>query len=298
MADGSYELACARFRDSDRLDPAVGTRFNLADCEEKRGRVATAWSLFRGVFAELAVDDDRRPIAAQRAKALEPRLPFVTLLRATSAAPDMRLRVDGTELGEGSFGVALPMDPGPHELVVTSAQRPEQKRSFALAEGERRELTIGAETKSKTSEPAPIAAPAIVDEDEEETLAPEPPHDGSRQRTWGYVVGGAGVAGVVLGGVAGIITLSKKHTADENCDDLKHVCNRVGRDANESGRVFGALSGIGFGVGAVGLVAGAYLLLTAPSPAHSSLPAAAKLAVNPELSYTNGTGFLSLEGCF
>ena len=42
MAAGSYELACARFRDSDRLDPAIGTRFNLADCEEKRGRVATA----------------------------------------------------------------------------------------------------------------------------------------------------------------------------------------------------------------------------------------------------------------
>jgi hypothetical protein len=42
MAAGSYDIACARFRDSDKLDPAVGTRFNLADCEERRGRVATA----------------------------------------------------------------------------------------------------------------------------------------------------------------------------------------------------------------------------------------------------------------
>lgn len=295
MADGSYELACARFRDSDRLDPAVGTRFNLADCEEKRGRVATAWSLFRGVYAELAADDDRRPIAEQRAKLLEPRLPFVTLLRATSAAADMRLRVDGTELGEGSFGVALPMDPGPHELVVMTAARPEQKRSFVLAEGERRELTIGAEMPRPA--PPPIAS-APLREEEPQDVAAEPPRDGHRQRTWGYVVGGVGAAGVVLGGVAAAITLSKKHTADENCDDLKHVCNRVGRDANESGRLFGALSSVGFGVGAVGLVAGAYLLLTAPSTAHSSLPVVRKLAVNPELSYTNGTGFLSLDGCF
>jgi hypothetical protein len=68
MAAGSYDIACARFRDSDKLDPAVGTRFNLADCEEKRGRVATAWSLFRGVLSELAEDDDRRPIAQERGR--------------------------------------------------------------------------------------------------------------------------------------------------------------------------------------------------------------------------------------
>ena len=71
MAAGSYDIACARFRDSDKLDPAVGTRFNLADCEERRGRLATAWSLFRGVLSELAHEDDRRPIAEQRAKPAE-----------------------------------------------------------------------------------------------------------------------------------------------------------------------------------------------------------------------------------
>src|SRR5690349_21597739 len=107
MAAGSYDIACARFRDSDKLDPAVGTRFNLADCEEKRGRVATAWSLFRGVLAELAEDDDRRPIAQERVKALEPRLPYLTMRRDQATPPGVRVRVDGVELGEGSFGVAL-----------------------------------------------------------------------------------------------------------------------------------------------------------------------------------------------
>src|SRR5688572_17853488 len=126
MASGSYDIACARFRDSDKLDPAVGTRFNLADCEERRGRLATAWSLFRGVLAELAPDDDRRPIAEQRAKTLEPRLPMLTLVRTARTPPDVRVRVDGVELGEGSYGLPLPMDPGNHELsMVSGAAKPE-----------------------------------------------------------------------------------------------------------------------------------------------------------------------------
>jgi hypothetical protein len=143
MAAGSYDIACARFRDSDKLDPAVGTRFNLADCEERRGRLATAWSLFRGVLSELAVDDDRRPIAEGRAKRLESRLPRVTLLRTPETPPKARVRVDGVELGEGSFGVPLPMDPGAHDLILLSADDAEpQTVSFVLKEGEHKELPL------------------------------------------------------------------------------------------------------------------------------------------------------------
>ena len=91
MAAGSYDIACARFRDSDKLDPAVGTRFNLADCEERRGLVATAWSLFRGVLSELAQDDDRKPIAEERAAKLKPRLPIVTMVPPPDAAPGICL---------------------------------------------------------------------------------------------------------------------------------------------------------------------------------------------------------------
>src|SRR5262245_31877335 len=53
LAAGDLDLACARFRESNRLDPAVGTVLNLADCEEKRGKLATAWTLFRRASTEL-----------------------------------------------------------------------------------------------------------------------------------------------------------------------------------------------------------------------------------------------------
>ena len=44
---GNWPLACSKFRESERLDPGVGTLMNLADCEEKIGRLASAWERWR-----------------------------------------------------------------------------------------------------------------------------------------------------------------------------------------------------------------------------------------------------------
>jgi hypothetical protein len=292
MAAGSYDIACARFKDSDKLDPAVGTRFNLADCEERRGRVATAWSLFRGVLSELAEDDDRRPIAQERAHALEPRMPYLTMSRTADTPPGVRVRIDGVELGEASFGVALPMDPGAHELVLLLPDGGESQRSsFALREGEHSDLPI-----------RPPGSPAPMKPAGQGPAADEPFSPGGSQRKWAYVAGSVGVAGVAFGAVTGIVTLSKKSTANANCDDKRHVCNQAGIDANESGKTFAALSGLGLGVGVVGLAAGAYLWLTdapaAPATAHSSIPLGRGVRVSPNLSWVGGTSLVALDGSF
>jgi hypothetical protein len=285
MAAGSYDIACARFRDSDKLDPAVGTRFNLADCEERRGRLATAWSLFRGVLSELAHEDDRRPIAEQRAKNLEPRLPMLTLRRTAETPPGVRVRVDGVELGEGSFGVPLPMDPGAHELSLLTANEAEpEKVAFTVREGEHTEL--------------PIRLAARRADPPRDRAADQPPGDapGSRRR-WAYLAGGVGLGGVAFGTVTGIITLNKKSTADANCSNSLERCNSAGVDANESGKTFAALSGIGFGVGVVGLAVGTYLWLS--SPAHSSTPSVTRGApVSADVNVRQGSGFVSVAGRF
>src|SRR5262245_45677325 len=76
---GNHEKACKKFAESNRLDPAPGTVFNLADCEEKLGHVATAWTLFREVTQKLPSSDERHRIAMARATALEPRLPKLSI---------------------------------------------------------------------------------------------------------------------------------------------------------------------------------------------------------------------------
>src|SRR5687767_15052938 len=42
MASGDLAAACARFEDSRRHEPAVGTELNLGECYERLGRLASA----------------------------------------------------------------------------------------------------------------------------------------------------------------------------------------------------------------------------------------------------------------
>jgi hypothetical protein len=298
MAAGSYDIACARFRDSDKLDPAVGTRFNLADCEERRGRLATAWSLFRGVLAELAQDDDRKPIAEQRVAKLKPRLPIVTLVLPPEAPPGMHVRLDGVELGEGSFGVPLPMDPGEHDLRLLSPNGAERRKTFTLREGERSDVQLDLDAAEPVSE-ATLAAEA----------KPSTGSGRSERRRWALVAGSVGLAGVALGTVAGIVTLRKKSIADDNCPESTQTCNQVGYDANESGKTFAVLSSVGFGVGVVGLATGAYLYLTdksrAKASAHPSSPIPGAGSgprdtrqLHAELKLYKSSGFISVAGRF
>src|SRR5262249_43796344 len=72
---GDYETACVRFRESERLDAAVGTEFNLADCEEHRGKLAEAWQLFRRTLEQLTPTDERWSIAKDREQSLAGRVP-------------------------------------------------------------------------------------------------------------------------------------------------------------------------------------------------------------------------------
>ena len=88
------ETACAKFAESQRLDPGVGTLMNWATCEERKGRIATAWQRWREALAALPADDDRLAFARQRVTALEPRLPHLTITLPPSA-PRQRVARDG-----------------------------------------------------------------------------------------------------------------------------------------------------------------------------------------------------------
>jgi len=91
------------------LDPALGTKLNLAECESKRGKLATAWELFRAVEQKLDPSDPRFAIAKQRRQAVEPQLPKLVIALAQGAPPNTTVREGTAILGSTAFGIELPL---------------------------------------------------------------------------------------------------------------------------------------------------------------------------------------------
>jgi len=141
MEAGDYAAACRKFEESNRLDPAVGTVFNLANCEEQHGRVASAWEHFKDVSARVPQSDRRKAIANERIAALGPRLPYLTI-RLRAAVEGTHVLRDGVELGKESLDLALPVDPGEHEIVVRAPERRDETFRAMLVEGERKSLEV------------------------------------------------------------------------------------------------------------------------------------------------------------
>ena len=128
---GDYVGARAKFAEAARLDPTAGTLSNLAATEEKLGMAASAWQSWRAALDYVPAQEKvRRASIAAKIKALEPVLARLTLRLAPTAPPGTEVRRDGVLLGPAAFGIALPVDPGKHEIVVSAPGR--EERRYAL----------------------------------------------------------------------------------------------------------------------------------------------------------------------
>jgi len=257
---GDLAAACPKLRESDRLDPANGTKLNLADCEEKSGHVGTAWELYRKLSELLPADDERLAYVKSRVDELDVRVPRLTLVLAKDAPADTIATLGTISFTAASFGIPLPVDPGARDITVTAGAA---KRTYhvTLAEGVTRRLEV-------TPEPEPRDEPSVA-----ATAAPGNDRTPTNHRTLGYVLGGVGVAGLAVGSIAGLIGLHQQSIGNDNCSDVRHVCNQQGVDANDSARAMRPVSMVGLLIGVAGVGAGAYFILTSSSDERVALSA-------------------------
>lgn len=242
MEAGDWKQACESFAESHRLDPAPGTVMNLATCQEKRGELARAWEHWQQAMRLLDPDDQRREYVSTRIQELEAELPRLTIVVADDAPSGMVVRRDGVELGQASFGIPSPVDPGAHEVVVSSPNHAARTFRLEIEKGEERRIVV---------------APGS------ELPDPDEPERGSSQRSWAYVAGGFGVAGVATGIATGIMVNDRQATVNQNCDG--RLCNQIGLDAASQGDALLAANTAAWIIGGVGLAAGAVLYFTSPS---------------------------------
>ena len=89
-----YADACAQFEHSQQLDPAIGTLYNIAQCDAEIGKLATALAAYRDVIAH-DTNATRRKAATAAVKKLEPRVPRL-IVKAADAGIDLAL--DGAKI--------------------------------------------------------------------------------------------------------------------------------------------------------------------------------------------------------
>ncbi len=267
---GDFATACARFEESRRLEPAPGTVFNLAVCYERLGQVASAWQRFQEVKERLPAADERVALADERIAALASRLPKLTLRLADAPAGATALR-DGVPLGSASLGIAVPVDPGRHELVARAPGHADSTVSVEIAEGERKEVVLRLG--------APETASAATSSQSSTSSA-----SASSSPVLGYTLGAIGVAGIATSLITGALVLDRKSTVEKEC--VGSVCSRAGADAASSGRTLSAVSTVAFAAGAVCTAAGLYFILSSDSQKKetarlelSALPGSASLRV-------------------
>ena len=313
---GDLGKALERFEQSQRLDPAVGTLLNIADCEEKLGKLASAWTHLRQAIDQMKADDDRLGPIKKRIVALEPRLPRLTIALAQGTPSFTKVTRDDVELAGPQLGTEQPVDPGKHQVTVAAPGHRRRVFRVELKVAEHKSLTVepgdeeaapvvvavppAAAPAVSAAQPVPEApAPAPAAEAPRDNLAPSaspaPPSDhdsvgrsSTSASPLGYWIGGAGAVSLAVGLGAGAMVFSKKSTQNDHCDAAK-VCDQEGLDAASSARTFATVSTVASVVGLAGIGVGAYLLLTRSEPGQPQATLhVAPVAGGAAIAFTRG----------
>jgi hypothetical protein len=246
LRDSNLALACAKFGQSLQLNPqAIGVLLNVAMCDEKHGRIASAVRRYRET-RERAIEQ-RFPeyLKAADAKLAElgPEVPRVTIRFERPPPPQTRVVVDDRVVAPSELE-ALPLDPGERVIIVSAPGRIAYERRLLVGRRERREVVV-----------PPLARP-------------------SARRTTGKIVVAAGGAAVAAGVILGLA--AKIRYENQLARPFEEGgCRKVGGTVECAGNGYSAiksalqLGDIGTAVAGAGLAAalvGGYLWFFAPTP--------------------------------
>jgi hypothetical protein len=281
MREGRFHEACPKLEESQRLDPAPGTRLNLADCWEHEGRTASAHREFLGVaqIAEKNGEKERAAIAKNRARLLEGKLTRLVL----SVPPGARVR--GLQLfrnsalvPEAEWDVAQAVDPGAFVIEARAPGRHVFRSAFKLQnDAATHHLTIPALVADRASTP--------------------PDGAGTTRGEWlqrgGVGLVGLGALGIALGTVFGVRAVRLYHQSqDEGCDQ-RNACPAPALVTRDSAVHSGNISTASFVVGGVLLAGGAGIYVWGTRQ-RSSEQAGLSMHIVP----LSSGGFLGVDSIF
>lgn len=161
---GRLDDAIAAFERSYALSPRDATLFNLAQVQERDGRLVAALESYRRFLAR--ADADLLARHGQRARdAIATLIPRIARVEITvfGLAPGDTIRLDGAPLSRESLGLDLPVDPGTHEVAVLRDDRTCAASTITLRDGARRAIELRVACPARVVEVVPTSPPPADD---------------------------------------------------------------------------------------------------------------------------------------
>lgn len=200
---------------------------------------------------------EARTDAEHLAAELRPRLASITV-KPKNVPPGAvaKLSVDGAVVPPEASSVPRVLNPGNH-VVLLEANGQWVQTDVTLAEGQVRDVEIELPAAADPNAGRPPATPP-------------PPESGPRKTSPLVYVGfGTAIVGIGVGTVTGIMTLSTASSLRDSCRDGK--CPQSAQSDIDSTSTTGAISTIGFAVGAAGLVVGVVGLVLSGKRSEAAL---------------------------
>ncbi len=287
-AAGRNAEACEKFAESQRLEPATGTLLELAQCDERAGRLASAWAEYTDAASAAQKATPPRPDRVKFARGgvarVEPKMAHLTIRvpEDVKAMPGLALKRDGALVGPGAMGEPIPVDPGPHTIEATAPGRVTWTES-AMTSNEAAPTVVDVPPLAEAATSPPPAA----------DLRPEPARSfWTLQRDLGLAAAGAGVASVVVGSVFGAQAASSWSSFKSMCNPSA-CANASARPTYDDARSDGTLSTVFIIAGAVAVAGGATLFFL---PTGGTAKAGASAYWAPYAG--PGGGGMNLRGTF
>jgi hypothetical protein len=213
--------------------------------------------------------------------AVEKNLPSVVLSAKTSAGTpvvDAKVSVDGQPFATKLDGEALAINPGTHTFHFESPSGATHDELVVVNEGGKNQV-VAVVLGAGAPAPQPAVAPQPAAGDVSTSGGSSSP-----LKTWGWVIGGVGVAGLAVGAVFGVVAIEDKSSAQ--CDSA-NFCNAGTTSAIKSAAL---ISDVGWIAGGLLTATGLGLVLLAPS---GNSAAQTGLVVSPLVAA--GAGGVSLS---
>jgi hypothetical protein len=283
LTSGKLREALERYRAAHAIMHVPTTGIELARVQARLGLLvearATAMEVLNLPRSE--ADEQSEPAVFQQARAsavllvreLEPRVPSLQA-KVTPADQSFQLSVDGVKLPDEARNVPFRTNPGAHSVSVEAPGFAAEQREIVLEEGQALTLALRLarlQPSAATAQPAERSAPAL-------SLRSDDVLDARAAGQARGIVGLAlGAAGLITGGVTGLVALVQTRQEQHNCPD--NHCDVSRASALGTANTYANVANVSFAVGVLGFAYGAYELLTLPSPVAADTRARVEVGV-------------------